>query len=294
MLTQWECLLKNLGEWQGSFTRFSPQGEQLNDTPTVVSLEGLNNHQTIRQIVRYLPPDQAVNEKVLEYSSLNRSTLFFENGAFSQGSIQWGPFSEFGAELGLIEGNRRLRLVQLFNKDSQLAQLTLIREKLADTEAPERPPLTLEQLLGEWQGEAVTIYPDWRSPELYLTRLEIQHEQKDCAQGDDATEAVGSDRIVQQLTFGSGTSARTIRSTAQVNGSVLHFDQSLLPTQVLLLPDGASANCPSHIKPGHRFVLEVGWLLQPNRRQRLVRSYSDTGEWVSLTLVTEHKVTTGS
>jgi hypothetical protein len=298
MLTQWECLLKNLGEWQGSFTRFSPQGEQLDDTPTVVSLAGLNNHQTIRQIVRYLPPAQAVNETVLEYSSLNRSILFFENGAFSQGSIQWGPFSEFGAELGLIEGDRRLRLVQLFNKDSQLAQLTLIREKLADTEAPERPPLTLEQLLGEWQGEAVTIYPDWRSPDIYPTRLEIQHEESDYVQGstkgDDSKGASPSDRIVQQLTFGTGASARTIRSTARVNGSVLHFDESPLPTQVLLLPDGASANCPLHIKPGHRFVLEVGWLLQPDRRQRLVRSYSDKGEWISLTLVTEHKVTTGS
>ncbi|AFZ16823.1 DUF3598 family protein [Allocoleopsis franciscana] len=298
MLTQWECLLKNLGEWQGSFTRVSPQGEQVEDTPTVVSLAGLNNHQTIRQIVRYLPPDQAVKETVLEYSSLNRSTLFFENGAFSQGSIQWGPFSEFGAELGLIEGNRRLRLLQLFNKDSQLAQLTLIREKLANTDTPERPPLTLEQLLGAWEGEAVTIYPDWRSPETYPTRLEIHHEESDCSErsnkGDDSTGAGGSDRIVQQLTFGSGASARTIRSTARVNGSILHFDQSPLPTQVLLLPDGASANCPLHIKPGHRFVLEVGWLLQPDRRQRLVRSYSDSGEWVSLTLVTEHKVTTGS
>src|SRR4028119_253542 len=157
MRSQWDCLLQNLGEWQGSFTRFSPQGEQLEDTPTVVSLEGLNDHQTIRQIIRRLPPGQPVDEKVLEYSSLGRNTLFLENGAFSQGSIQWGPFAEFGAELGLIEGNRRLRLVQLFDKDSQLAQLTLIREKLADTEAPERPPLTLEQLLGEWQGEAVTI-----------------------------------------------------------------------------------------------------------------------------------------
>ncbi|MDJ0549650.1 MAG: DUF3598 family protein, partial [Microcystis sp. M49637_WE12] len=26
MLSQWECLLKNLGQWQGSFTRLSPQG----------------------------------------------------------------------------------------------------------------------------------------------------------------------------------------------------------------------------------------------------------------------------
>lgn len=276
MTSQWEYLLKNLGEWQGSFTRFSPQGEQLEDIPTVVSLEGLNNNQTIRQIIRRLPPGQPVNEKVLEYSSLNRSTLFLENGAFSQGSIQWGPFSEFGAELGLIEGNRRLRLVQLYNKENQIERLTLIREKLAGTDTPERPPLTVEQLLGEWQGEAVTIYPDFRSPDTYPTRLKIDRED--------------TNRIVQQLTYGAGASARTISSTAQINGSVLYFDQSSLPTQVVLLPDGASSNCPLIVKPGHVFVLEVGWLLQPNQRQRLVRTYSDKGEWVSLTLVREQKI----
>ncbi|HEY9726240.1 MAG TPA: DUF3598 family protein [Chroococcales cyanobacterium] len=276
MTSQWEYLLKNLGEWQGSFTRFSPQGKLLEDIPTVVSLEGLNNNQTIRQIIRRLPPGQPVNEKVLEYSSLNRSTLFLENGAFSQGSIQWGPFSEFGAELGLIEGDRRLRLVQLYNKENQLERLTLIREKLAGTDTPERPPLTVEQLLGEWQGEAMTIYSDLRSPDTYPTHLKIDRED--------------TNRIVQQLSYGAGASARTISSTAQINGSVLSFDQSALPTQVVLLPDGASSNCPLVVKPGHVFVLEVGWLLQPNRRQRLVRTYSDKGEWVSLTLVREQKI----
>lgn len=278
MPSQWECLLKNLGEWQGSFTRFSPQGQQLEDTPSVVSLEGLNNDQTIRQIVRRLPLGQTVDEKVLEYSSLNRSTLFFENGAFSQGSIQWGPFSEFGAEFGLIEGKCRLRLVQLFNKDSQLSQLTLIREKLANTDAPERPELSLEQLLGEWEGEAVTIYPDWRSPDTYPTRLKLHRQD--------------TNRLVQQLTFGSGASVRTITSSAQINGSVLHFDEGSLPIQVLLLPDGASSNCPLQVKPGHFFVLELGWLVQPDQRQRLVRSYSDKGEWTSLTLVKEQRVRT--
>jgi hypothetical protein len=276
MPSQWERLLKNLGEWQGSFTRFSPQGEQLEDTPTVVSLEGLNDNQSIRQIVRRFPPDQPVEEKVLEYSSLNRSILFFENGAFSQGTIQWAPFSECGAELGLIEGFRRLRLVQLFNKDSQLSRITLIREQLAGTDTPERPALTLEQLLGEWHGEAVTIYPDMRSPDTYPTQLKLHRED--------------TNRVVQQLTYGTGASARTITSTATVNGSILHFDQSRLPVQVLLLPDGASSNCPLAIKPGHFFVLEVGWLLQPDQRQRLVRTYSDKGEWISLTFVKEQKV----
>lgn len=277
MPSQWENLWKNLGEWQGSFTRVSPQGELLEDTPTVVSLEGLNNNQIIRQTIRRFPPNQAVDERVLEYSSLSRSVLFFENGAFSQGSMQWAPFGEFGAELGLIQGNRRLRLVQLFDKESQLSRLTLIREKLAGTDSAERPPLTVEQLLGEWQGEAVTIYPDLRSPDIYPTQLKIHRED--------------TNRLVQQLTFGTGASARTITSTAKINNSILLFDEGTLPIQVLLLPDGASSNCPLQIKPRHRFVLEVGWLFQPDQRQRLVRTYSDKGEWDSLTLVTEKRAT---
>lgn len=276
MRSQWDCLLQNIGEWQGSFTRFSPRGEQLQDTPTVVSFETLNDHKTMRQTIRRLPPNQPVDEKVLEYSSLGRNILFLENGAFSLGSIQWGPFSEFGAELGLIEGNRRLRLVQMFDRTSQFERLTLIRERLAGTDTPERPPLTVEQLLGEWHGEAVTVYPDFRTSDSYPTVLKIHQEN--------------SDRLVQQLTFGAANSVRTIASTAKIDGSILSFDQSALPTQVLLLPDGASSNCPLQIKPGHFFILEVGWLLQPNKRQRLVRTYNDKGEWINLTLVSEEKV----
>jgi len=276
MRSQWDYLLENLGEWQGSFTRLSPQGEPLTDTPTVVSLEGLNQNKTIRQIIRRYPPDRDVEETVLEYSSLARSVLVFETGAFSQGSMQWGPFSEFGAELGLIAGNRRLRLVQLYNKEAQLSQLTLIREKRAGTDTPERPPLTVDQLLGEWQGEAVTLYPDLRSPDTYSTQLTIKRPD--------------SDRLVQQLTFGVGESVRTLTSSARIDGSMLHFQDSALPIQVVLLPDGASSNCPSTIKSGHSFVLEVGWFIEPHRRQRLIRRYSDRGSWVSLTLIQEKRV----
>lgn len=272
MASQWECLLKNLGEWQGSFTRLSPQGGLLEDTPSVTILEGLNNNQTIRQTIRRLPPNQPVDEKVLEYSSLARSVLFLENGAFSQGSIQLGPFSEFGAELGLIHGNRRLRLVQLFNRDSQLEGITLIREQLKGTETPERPLLTLDQLIGEWQGEAVTLYSDYRTPDTYNTTLKVAYQD--------------TDHLVQQLSFGN----RTITSTAKINGSILNFEQSSPVVQVLLLPDGVSSNCPLQLMAGKAFVLEVGWLLQPELRQRMVRSYSDKGEWVSLTLVTECKL----
>ncbi|MGF1481981.1 MAG: DUF3598 family protein [Cyanophyceae cyanobacterium] len=271
MASQWDYLLKNVGEWQGSFTRFSPQGEHLEDTPTVVILEGRDNNRSMHQVVRRLPPGQSPQEKVFDYSSLSKGVMFMENGAFSQGSMQWGPYSEFGAELGLVEGDRRLRLVQLYNKGQQLERLTLIREQLAGTNTPERPPLTVEQLEGEWRGVAVTQYADLRPADTYSTHLKIY------CQGN---------QVTQQLTWGD----RTLTSTAQISGSVLKFDQSDFPIQIVLLPDGASSNCPVVIKPGHRFVLEVGWLVQPNQRQRLVRRYSDRGEWVSLTLVKEEKV----
>ncbi|HEY9858243.1 MAG TPA: DUF3598 family protein, partial [Candidatus Obscuribacterales bacterium] len=244
--------------------------------------EGINNNQTMRHLVRCFLPSQngstqpEIQDKVLEYSSLNRGTLFFENGAFSQGSIQLGPFAEFGAELGLIGGNRRLRLVQLFNREGNLHQLTLIRETRSGTEAVERPPLQLDDLLGEWQGEAVTIYPDWRSPDIYPTHLRLHQDN--------------ADQLTQQLTFGEGGTARTITSTARIDGSILHFDQSAQAVQVLFLPNGASSNCPRHLKVGQPFVLEVGWLIEPDLRQRMVRRYDAQGGWSSLTLVTEQLI----
>ncbi len=81
MTSQWERLLQNLGEWQGSFTRFSAQGALLEDIKSVVTLAGLNDNKTIHQVVRR----EGQEDLVLEYSTLAKSTLFFENGAFSQG-----------------------------------------------------------------------------------------------------------------------------------------------------------------------------------------------------------------
>ncbi len=285
MRSQWDSLLQNLGTWEGSFTQLSHQGDLIVETPTVVTLEGLDNDQRIRQTIRRLlpsaedPSQRQAQEQVLEYNSLNRSVLFFDNGAFSQGSLQLGPLAEFGAELGLIAGDRRLRVVVMFNRQSQLEQMTLIREKRAGTEAAERLPLKVVDLIGDWHGEAITIYPDWRSPDLYATQLQIRQTQPD--------------QLTQILTFGSGDSTRSISSTATITGSRLRFEQGPQPVQVLLLPDGASINCPTQLKLGQPFVLEAGWLLQPNLRQRIVRRYDAAGGWVSLTLVTERKVNIG-
>jgi hypothetical protein len=280
MVAQWENFLQNLGEWHGSFTQLSTRGEVLQDTPSIISLEGFNDNKTVRLKLRRFSPNPSgvgapeVSELVREYQALGRDILFFENGAFSQGTIQLAPFSECGAEFGFIYNYRRLRFIQLYNTDGNLSTLTLIREKQLDKNVPECPPLTVDDLLGEWQGEAVTMYPDWRSPDFYSTKMQLHLES--------------SDRLVYKITFGSN--ATVITSSASIDGSVLHFNEGASPVQVVLLPDGGSCTLPVKIELRKPIFLEAGWLVEPDLRFRMIRSYNERGEWVSLTLVTERKV----
>jgi hypothetical protein len=269
MKSQWECFLQNLGVWEGSFTNFSPQGTLLNDTSSRLCLEGLNNNQTVRLTLSRSGKDDVIRE----FRSVGGGLLFFENGSFSEGLIQLGPFSEFGGELAFVHENRRLRLVQLFDRNGHLNGLTLIREHLAGTPVAERPLLQINDLLGEWRGQAVTIYRDLRSPDTYSTTLKIQLDD--------------TGRLIQSTSFGE----RKITSTATIKGSIVLFDQDPeKQVQVLLLPDGASATSPLKVQLRQPLFLEAGWLIQPNLRQRMIRSYNDKGEWVSLTLVTEERL----
>ncbi|MEL7035600.1 MAG: DUF3598 family protein [Cyanobacteria bacterium J06592_8] len=276
MGSQWENFLENLGEWHGSFTQISTQGEIIKDTPSILLLEGLNDNTRVRLTLRRFPPSPdgitkpPVDELVREYQSLGRDMLFFETGAFSQGTIQLAPFAKSGAEFGFVAENRRLRLVELCDLNGYLEQLTLIREYRANTDAVERPPLTVEALLGTWKGEAVTLYPDLRPPETVSTQMQLQ---------------LNHSTLTQTLSFNN----QTISSTATIAGSILHFDQGSQPVRVYLLPDGASATVPQQVQLRQPFFFEAGWLIHPHQRQRLIRRYNAKGEWESLTFVTEFK-----
>lgn len=278
MGSQWENFLQNLGEWEGSFDRISPTGEIVKSTPSLLTLEGFEDNRRVRLSLRRsetgdrsslatLEPDI-----VQEFESLGRHLTFFDNGAFSKGNTQLGPFSGFAVEGGFVAGDRRSRFVQIFGSDGSLAYLTLIPEKRAGSDATFKPALTLDQLLGTWQGEARTHYPDLRPPDIYPTTLEV----KDICGG----------RIEQQLIFQN----RKISSTARVDGSVIYFDEGSLPVRLLLLADGASMTVPMQVKLKQSFFLEAGWLLEPGLRQRLIRSHDETGAWVSSTLMTERRV----
>lgn len=271
----WENFLQNLGEWQGSFTSVSLTGELLDSTPSILNLEGLENNELVRFRLRrfgsggYDEPPISDDSQV--YRTLGRQAIFFPTGAFSKGTIQLAPHSEFGAEYGFVAENRRLRFVQLYDRQGNLNSLTLIREFRSSTNAPERPPLTVEQLLGRWQGTAHIAYADWQPSETCNTHTEMQR--------------LDNSRLQLETRLGD----RTLTTTAQLTNNILHYEEPSA-RQMLLLPDGTSSTTPLQISHRQSFSVELGWLVSPREQQRLIRNYNEQGEWISAMHLIEHRV----
>lgn len=275
MKSQWECVLQNLGEWQGSFTRLSPTGEEIEDIPSLITLTGVDENRSIHlALTRYYPDPDGIlqpQEMAFDFSEPSAGAVFFETGAFSEGSPYLRMGAPGGAEFAFRHEDRRLRSILQFDADGSLFRLTLIREGRVGTQAPERPPLDLAGWLGVWQGEAVTLYPGSTQVDSAPTTQTV---------------FMTDDRTV----------TRSQKTGSQVTESILTIDSESdrtrltnQSTQVILLPDAAYALCPTQIEPGVSIALEVGWSIAPNLRQRLIRTYTDRGEWLSLTFITESK-----
>jgi hypothetical protein len=94
MENNWENFLKNLGEWRGSFTRVSLNAEVLDSTPSILTLEGLENNQLVRFRLRRFAQGSYDSEPsqdyVQDYRSVGNQIIFFDTGAFSKGPFQLG------------------------------------------------------------------------------------------------------------------------------------------------------------------------------------------------------------
>ena len=262
MASQWQNFLRNLGDWRGSFTSLSPTGAELDTTPSILTLENgaaagageAVEERLVRfRLRRYANGfDQEPTRDISQdYRSLGRQVVFFDSGSFCKGSLQVAPNTPFGAEFGFVAGDRRHRLVQLFQPSGDFDGLVLIREFRAGSDAIERPPLSLDQLQGEWRGEAATMQADW--PEIET--------------------AVGEARFQT-----SGDGALTLSTRIGAQESALNA-----PAEARLqwLADGGYCLMPPLVSHRQAFTVEAGWLSGPDRLERLIRRYDATGAWQS-------------
>ena len=254
MGSQWENFLANLGEWRGSFTALNADGEVGESTASILTLERGSEERLVHfRLRRFSPGDEdgvPSREMNQEYRSLGRQVVFFDSGSFSKGSLQVAPGTPFGAEFGVIAGDRRHRLVQLHNPDGALESFVLIREFRSGSGASERPALQLESLLGPWTGQVATITADWPEPEIASCALQIEG--------------------------GTGQPLR-IR-----NQFAAHVSESGGADQRLLLqPDAGYSLAPMQVSHREAFAVEAGWLPEPDRLERRIRRYDASGAWLS-------------
>lgn len=262
MSSQWHNFLLNLGEWRGSFTSLDREGLISGSTPSILTLEdaappgagdGVEERLVRFRLRRYADgfesePSRDVRQ---DYRTLGRQVVFFATGAFCKGSLQVAPNTAFGAEFGFVAGDRRHRLVQLFDVAGRFDGLVLIREFRAGTDATELPPLTAEQINGTWQGVAATMTADW--PEI---------ERSDC-------------RVQLEANGAGGLCLRTVLGAEE--------EERHAPAggRLQLLADGGFSLAPEQVSHRAPFTVEAGWLPAPGRLERLIRRYDASGAWRS-------------
>ena len=273
MKSQWQCVLENLGEWVGSFTTVNAQGELIEDIPSVISLEGLRDNQAIHLVLKRFYPlpnstETYAKEVVWDFSTPpGVGVIYFETGAFSAGGLTLDRGVKFIVEFSLIAIDRRFRTIQQYNSEHQLDRVTFVREQLQGSVAPERPHLTISDLLGRWQGTATTAYSD--------DRLAIVNPYE-------------STLIVSEDGYQWQENSHSIIMTATAD-RLLQLDRDNQSYQLRLLPDSSYSLTPTQIITGQPFYIEIGWIYQSGQRQRLVRQYNADGTWDSVTSIIESK-----
>ncbi len=273
MKSQWECVLENLGEWVGSFTTINAQGELIDDIPSIIRLEGLRDNQAIHLVLKRfypLPNSSETYAKEVVWDFITPpgvGVIYFDTGAFSSGGLTLNQGVKFIVEFSLMTIDRRFRTIQQYNFEHQLDRVTFVREQRQGSIAPERPHLTISDLLGRWQGTATIASSEDRST------LVNPHESS----------LIVNDDGYQ---WDEGSHSMTITATGD---GLFQFDRDNQSYQLRLLPDSSYSLTPIHIVTGQPFYIEIGWIYQSGQRQRLVRQYNSDGVWISVTLIVESK-----
>ena len=100
-----------------------------------------------------MPSGEPEKRIVQSFTRLDSDMGVFGSGSFSRGTLYRSNWTKLYAEFGFLHGQRRHRLVLLWDGAGQLDRIVLIREFLEGSSALECPALQADQLIGDWSCE---------------------------------------------------------------------------------------------------------------------------------------------
>lgn len=295
MISQWRCIQQNMGTWHGSFTQFSPEGEQVKDTPSVLTLEEIEPGEKMQLTLERSPASGSKDITRREFFAPGPApyVYFFESGAFSQGSSQWAAFGQFGAEISIKVGDRRVRFVVMYDSGgdgtSSIKYVTLIRETQAGGTQFTEPDMTLTQLLGQYTGSMSVLHATLEpmSVGTSLWTFTSTSEQAGLTAKEtvarETTDKENDETNWQTLLLQSNHSEQGLHSKRPT--LLTAPDEQGLVYQLMPLPNGAYCLLPATLRQSIAFRIEAGWLRTDGNRSRLIRYYDSRGVWTHSALV---------
>ena len=161
MSSQWDGLLRNVGAWRGWFDSMDGSMQRTKRQPSLLTLEpaasGVPLHLTLllwpegSGSPHQTPPGEPEKRIVQSFMRLDPDMGVFGTGSFSRGTLYRSHWTKLYAEFGFLHGQRRHRLVLLWDGSGQLERIVLIREFLVGSSAVERPALQADHLIGDWR-----------------------------------------------------------------------------------------------------------------------------------------------
>ena len=117
MVSQWDCLLRNVGAWRGSFDTLDHNLQLIKRQPSLLTLEPAAAGVPINLSLLFWPdtPDRhhdpfqgdPVREIHQSFYQPDNALTFFPTGSFSRGTLQVAPWIKVVTEFCCLLGDRR-------------------------------------------------------------------------------------------------------------------------------------------------------------------------------------------
>ncbi len=157
----WENFCQyHLGDWDGTWTRYSSQGEALDSFQCVRSFHLSEDGNQINHKNHYTYADgKSKTEAYGPYKRPITRALYLQN-SFSWGSTTLNPGNYLGFETGFRFENKRASAIAMLDDKGKLQEVAIVSEHLGSfANRPPGPPANKHA--GNWQESLQTMTPNW-------------------------------------------------------------------------------------------------------------------------------------
>ena len=179
---QWDAVCENLGDWNGTFTRYDDRMMLISQSLSRLEFKQSTQDQCLDFRLRLWDVNQpldggdATKEINLQLQSFSKDYIYFPGGAFCAATLAIDEEDIAKVEFSFIRSKRRHRQVFLFNRTQGVFQRTLIREANGMSAPLDGCLINASFLVGSWRVSQRT-FTDQIWPQSVVDQFDLDVDQ---------------------------------------------------------------------------------------------------------------------